>query len=322
MFYAGIDIGGTKCAVVIGEKKENSMKIHKKSCFLTRNDPPEQILDQLKNALYCLLEELSLPVCDLSGIGISCGGPLDSKNGIILSPPNLPLWDNVAVVDYFKKEFHIHTYLQNDANACAVAEWKYGAGQQYSNIIFMTFGTGLGAGLILDGKLYTGANDMAGEVGHIRITDTGPIGYGKSGSLEGYCSGSGIAQIGRMFIEEELKKGHTPELLLAAGSLDSVDAKIIADLADKGDALCRKVYALSGEKLGLGLSLLIDIINPEIIIIGSIFTRSYHLLWESAKKIIIREAISHNRKACKIVKSALKEQVGDMAALSIATGEF
>ena len=130
---------------------------------------------------------------DISAIGISCGGPLNSKKGVILSPPNLPGWDNIEIVNIIKDRLDVPAKLQNDANACALAEWKYGAGRGSNNMIFLTFGTGFGAGLILDGRLYNGVNCMSGEIGHVRLTEYGPVGYGKAGSCEGYCSGGGIA---------------------------------------------------------------------------------------------------------------------------------
>ena len=137
---------------------------------------------------------------NLKRIGISCGGPLDSKKGIIFSPPNLPGWDNVPITRILSDEFGVETALQNDANACALAEWLMGAERGHSNMIFLTFGTGMGAGLILNGRLYSGTNDLGGEVGHIRLAKTGPVGFGKAGSFEGFCSGGGIAQLAKSIV--------------------------------------------------------------------------------------------------------------------------
>lgn len=120
-------------------------------------------------------------------VGISCGGPLNSTAGIIEGPPNLPGWNNVKIADILTSHYGVFASLQNDANACAVAEWKFGAGKGAQNMIFLTFGTGLGAGLILNGRLYSGTNDNAGEIGHIRLEEFGPSGYGKSGSFEGFA---------------------------------------------------------------------------------------------------------------------------------------
>ena len=181
--FAGIDIGGTKCAVVLGRMQESGICILQKEKFPTLTNEPDKMLAILRDSLERLLQTENLSGNELDGIGISCGGPLNSQTGRILSPPNLPEWRDVAIVDYFKREFGVPTVLQNDANACAVAEWKFGAGVGTQNMIFLTFGTGFGAGLILNGQLYCGACDMAGEIGHVRIAENGPIGYGKHGLL-------------------------------------------------------------------------------------------------------------------------------------------
>ena len=174
--YIGLDIGGTKCAATLGTFDSEKPTILDKKYFLTEKRLPSEVL-----GIFSEFIEEKLKDYEIKGIGISCGGPLSSAKGVIMKPPSLPLWDNIEIVKYFKDKFSIDTYLQNDANACGVAEWKFGAGKGYDNVVFLTFGTGFGAGLILNGKLYSGANDNAGEIGHIRLTDDGPIGYYKAG---------------------------------------------------------------------------------------------------------------------------------------------
>ena len=141
----------------------------------------------------------------------------------------MPDWDNIPIVEIIKNHFGCPVHLQNDANACAVAEWKFGAGRGKNNVVFLTFGTGLGAGLILDGKLYRGASNMAGEAGHIRLASFGPVGYGKAGSFEGFCSGGGIAQLGRMYAQEKLQMGKRVSFCGSISELDSITAKSIAE---------------------------------------------------------------------------------------------
>jgi glucokinase len=249
-------------------------------------------------------------------VGISCGGPLDSIRGVIMSPPNLPGWDNIEIVRLTGERFNSPVHLQNDANACAVAEWKFGAGRGFSNIAFLTFGTGLGAGLILNGRLYDGTNGNAGELGHIRLEKDGPIGFGKAGSFEGFCSGGGIAKLGCTFANEAIKNGVTP--LYASLGIDGITAKSIAQAAIAGDETAIKVYNTSGRYLGRGLSILIDILNPERIIIGGVFMRSHKLLWESAEEELKKETLSCSLDVCKVVPSELGENIGDYAALATA----
>jgi glucokinase len=251
-------------------------------------------------------------------IGISCGGPLDQEKGIILSPPNLPGWDEIHITEYFTERTGIPAYLCNDANAGALAEWKYGAGKGCKDLVFITFGTGIGSGLILDGRLYNGASGQAGEIGHIRLADYGPPGYGKLGSLEGFCSGGGIAKLARSMVEAELQQGRAPVFCPSSGELAGLTAKTVGDAAEQGDPLARRIYEEVGKKLGLGLSVLIDVLNPEIIVIGSIFTRSRDLLWPAARDVIEREALPLARRACRVEPGMLGDAIGDYAALAAA----
>ena len=196
-YIIGFDVGGTKCAVTLGKTNgTNAPAILDKLQFPTESDKPYRVLERFMTELDAMLKKAKLGYIDIVGIGISCGGPLSSEKGVIMCPPNLPKWDNIEICDYFCSKTGIPCHLQNDANASAVAEWKYGAGKGLKNMVFLTFGTGLGAGLILDGKLYRGTNDNAGEIGHVRLEQSGPVGYGKAGSCEGFCSGGGIAQMG------------------------------------------------------------------------------------------------------------------------------
>ena len=148
----GIDIGGTKCALSVGECTTDSVKILHREEFPTKGLSWQEVLREFNNRIIELSNNRIVDA-EIANIGISCGGPLDSKTGVIMSPPNLPGWDNVPVVKFFTDRFGVPVHLQNDANACAYAEWKFGAGRGTKSMVFMTFGTGLGAGLVLDGKL-------------------------------------------------------------------------------------------------------------------------------------------------------------------------
>ena len=316
----GIDIGGTKCAVILGAETIEGIDIIDRISFPTVNEKGyEGTIDKIFLEISKIITAHNINISDVASIGISCGGPLDSKRGIIMSPPNLPGWDNIKIVDIFEKHFGIKTKIQNDANACALAEWRYGAGKGFKNVIFLTFGTGLGAGLILDGKLYSGTNDMAGEIGHIRLDNNGPVGYGKAGSFEGFCSGGGIAILAKTRVLEKLQMGEKVSFCQSIDKLDYINAKVVADAAEKGDATAIEIYKESGSYLGSGLAILIDILNPEIIIIGSIFARSKDLLWPYAKEVIEKESLLYSRNVCKIVPAILGEKIGDYAALAIAS---
>ncbi len=308
-YYLGMDIGGTKCAVVISE--ENANKITDKIRFETDVKRGwKAIVDELISSSRKLLERNGISCENVVACGVSCGGPLNCDTGVIMCPPNLPDWDNVPLADIVKNELGIPCKVRNDADACALAEWQFGAGKGTKNMIFLTFGTGMGAGLILDGRLYSGTNGTAGEVGHIRLDSQGPEGYGKFGSFEGFCSGGGIARMGKDMLE--IYNGSTiiPR--------DNVTAKTIAEAAANGDRLANAIYKRCGEKLGLGLSILIDILNPERIVIGSIFQRSGHLLVDSMNNVIKNEALSVSAECCEIVPALLGDEIGDFAAIGVA----
>lgn len=295
MYILGIDIGGTKCAAITAEYTDGNITLIKKEkCSTDLEISPEGMIERLFLLADSILDKA--PDC----IGISCGGPLDSKKGIIMGPPNLPGWDNVEIVKLFEERYGVTTRLQNDANACALAEWKFGAGKNCENMIFLTFGTGLGAGLILGGKLYCGTNGNAGELGHIRLDKFGPVGYGKAGSFEGFCSGGGIAQLGYIKALEKVQSGVYPAYFKKGMTADDITAKSVAEAADSGDKTAVEVYGICGEYLGRGLSVLIDILNPQVIVIGSIFTRSEHLLAENMKKMIEKETLPISAECCRI----------------------
>lgn len=313
MYILGFDIGGTKCAVITAQWDDNNITILQKEKIPTDLLIfPEEMVKKLISLADNILEKKP------DAIGISCGGPLDSRRGVILGPPNLPGWDNVEIVKQIHEHYRVPVKLQNDANACAVAEWKFGAGKGCRNMVFLTFGTGLGAGLILDGKLYEGANGNAGEVGHIRFARFGPVGFGKSGSFEGFCSGGGIAQLGYTMALEKVQQGICPAYFQKRMSPEDVTAKTVADAARAGDATALDVYRICGTYLGRGLSIIIDILNPELIVIGSVFTRSRDLLWETTKREIEKEALQPSANCCEVATAALGEQIGDYASIAVA----
>lgn len=315
--YLGLDIGGTKCSVVAGDA---SFSILKKVSFDTNTARGWQsILTEFKEHIRKLLDEYNL--FNLKRIGISCGGPLDSKEGIIYSPPNLPGWDNVPITRILNDEFGVEAMLQNDANACALAEWLMGAGKGTSNMIFLTFGTGMGAGLILNGRLYSGTNDLAGEVGHIRLAKTGPVGYGKEGSFEGFCSGGGIARLARTLVTEKLNNNQVVNFCPSLEKVQDIDTKMVALAASAGDLVANEIIGISAEYLGQALSVLVDILNPECIVIGSIYARNEMLFKPLIEKVLRQEALPGAVEVCRIVPAGLGESIGDFAALCVAIYE-
>ena len=316
-YYIGIDIGGTKCAIVVGDKDFN---IYRKVQFETKTERGySAILDEFHKHIQTLFIDFSKE--KLKRIGISCGGPLDSKKGMIYSPPNLPGWDNVPIVEIFSKKYGVPAAVQNDANACALAEWLMGAGKGTNNMIFLTFGTGMGSGLILNGRLYAGTNDLGGEVGHIRLAKNGPVGFGKAGSFEGFCSGGGIAQVAETIVSEKLESGEKIAFCPDTESAKKLTAKTVAEAAVAGDKTALEIIQVSAEYLGRGLAVLIDILNPECIVIGSIYSRNEMLFKPHVDRILAEEAIPSAVEVCQIKPALLGESIGDFAALCVALYE-
>ncbi len=313
----GFDIGGTKCAVAVGNHENGALTVVEKRILPTR-EPAAEMISALFDTAAGILEANGISADRLEGIGISCGGPLNSSKGVIMSPPNLPGWDNIPIVEMVEGRFGKKALLQNDANACAVAEWRYGAGRGYNNVVFLTFGTGMGAGLILNGNLYTGNEDCAGEVGHIRLAGSGPVGFGKAGSFEGFCSGGGIAQLGQAKARELINSGSACSFCKTGDDLLQISARSIAEAALAGDDAAIGIYTTCAHYLGRGLSVIIDILNPELIILGGIYLRAQALIEPEMRAVLEKEALPAAYSACRIVPAGLGESIGDIAALSLA----
>lgn len=320
MNIAGIDIGGTKCAVILGQvDNEGQPSVIGKTVIQTKDYPdPYQMIERMQQDFENLIAFHEIDIQTIASIGISCGGPLDSVKGVILSPPNLPGWDEVPIINLFEQKYGIPTSVQNDANACALVEWLMGAGRGTSNMIFLTFGTGMGAGLILNGKLYSGTNDLGGEVGHIRLAKTGPIGFGKAGSFEGFCSGGGIAQLAKSIVTAKLKNNQHVGFCPSPEIIPKIDSKMVALAAQAGDPVANKIIRISAGYLGQALAILIDILNPECIVIGSIYSRNEMLFKPLIEKVLQQEAISSALQVCKIKPAELGDSIGDFAALCVA----
>ena len=255
----GIDVGGTKTAVVLSHQPP---EVVARAEFATRPAKgPQPALNLIKKTIHDLLSEKGLDVSTILRLGVSCGGPLDRLRGIIQSPPNLPTWEDVPLKAILEEEFKVECLVENDANAGAVAEHRFGAGKGCQNMVFLTMGTGLGAGIITDGRLYRGTNDLAGEVGHLRLTRTGPIGHNKAGSAEGWASGGGMAQLAAQSVAAAQKKGRKSLLAEHVRSGKPITAREVGAAAQKGDAVALDIVRSTGERLGEVLAILVDVLN-------------------------------------------------------------
>jgi glucokinase len=305
--WAGVDIGGTKTAVVLSSELPEALC---RAEFLTRPaEGPQPAMDMIIKSLRELLGSGRL-----RGIGVSCGGPLDSTAGIVQAPPNLSTWVDVPVTEILRRKFGVPCALENDANAGAMAEHRFGAGKGTRNMIFLTMGTGLGAGIIVDGRLYRGSCDAAGEIGHVRLTRSGPVGYYKAGSVEGWASGGGLGQVATAAVARARQRGEATMLPI------SPTAKDVAEAARAGDVLAKKLIRSTGKRLGEALAILVDILNPERIVIGGLAMRFGDDLLKPARSVLHHEALPGSAAVCEVVPALLNERIGDIAALCVAMG--
>ncbi len=306
--FVGVDVGGTKTAVILSERPPEALA---RIEFATLPDQgPERALQLIVESARRLLAQHGLGV---KAVGVSCGSPLDRVKGIIQAPPNLATWVDVPIRSLLEEAFDAPCQVENDANAGAVAEHRFGAGVGTDHMVFLTLGTGLGAGIIANGSLYLGAGGDAGEIGHVRLSPTGPVGYHKAGSIEGWSSGGGIAQLAARVLA---RRGRSSRL----HAVENVTARDVGIAAQAGDAVARSILRRSGERLGQTLAMLIDVLNPQRIVLGGLAWRMGEPFMAPMRRVMEREALPQTLRACEVVPAALGEKIGDVAAMCVAMG--
>lgn len=290
----GIAIGGTRCRLGLGRIIDGRPVLTDRVAFATTGGWRAVVADLIREALGLLRRQ----DCDRpTAIGVTCGGPLDARTGRVLGPPNLPGWDDVPLSAMLGEALDAPSHLENDADAAALAEWRWGAGRGCRSLAFLTCGTGLGAGLILDGRLWRGASNRAGEIGHCRLSEEGPMGYGKAGSAEGWASGGGLGR--------------------AAGDRFADAAAVFAADAT-GDDEARRLVDGFARGLGRSLALISDLCDVERIIIGAIFARNEARLRPLVEAMWRAEALPGIDARCRIVTPAFAEDLSEVAALAVA----
>ncbi len=295
----GFDIGGTKTAAVIGTITGEILA--RAETLTPAAEPFEAALHKMVMLADQLLASEKLQP---QAISAAVGGPLDIERGIIFSPPHLPTWVNAPLKDRLVEHYRLPVFIEHDGNAGALAEWYFGAGRGTQNMIYLTAGTGLGAGVILNGRIYRGSTDTAGEIGHIRIAEDGPLEYGKAGSWEGYCSGAGLVKLAHL-----RQPQRWPE---------NTATRDIVGLALAGDADAVVLIKEMGTWLGKGLALLVDILNPQAIVVGTLGVVLGELLLSPARAVIQQEALPVAAHACRVVPAELGDRLSSLSALIAA----
>ncbi|MCL2662577.1 MAG: ROK family protein [Oscillospiraceae bacterium] len=317
-YILGLDIEGIDCAVILAAVHDEIDVLKRVSIETLADRGFEQIWERLCEVIDEVLDDMDGLPGFLDSIGVSCAGPLDSKKGVVLCPDNLPGWVNIPIVKKLEDRYGVPAFLQNDSNAYALVEWAIGAGNGCRNMLYITMGTGFGCGVIANGQLITGANDMCGEVGHIRLADDGPVGFGKAGSIEGLCSGIGISQLIASETRKLIECDVIPGWVRDDVPKERYNVKMLMQYAENGDPDAIKIWSLIGGNLGRALALLIDAFNPERIVIGNIFVRAEKFLRPEMERLLAEEAIGFSLNACKIVPASTGERLGDFASIMTA----
>ncbi len=313
-YILGIDIGGTKLAVVAADSK--GKLLHKIKQPTEAHKGPQAVVDKIINLAHQLLEQTNLSLSEVACIGVSCPGPVDLETGIISSPPNLPDWGEVPLKEILQKEFGILAKFENDANAAALAELMFGAGVGYKNMVYLTMSTGIGGGIIIDGKLYRGTHNSAGEVGHQILIPDGPLcGCGRQGCLEALCSGTAIS---RTMHEEAKRHPESLMLKLADGQIEKLAPPILIKAAQAGDETALNIWAQVGYHLGWGLANLANILDPEIFILGTIAIKAGELFLAPARDALAKYIFNRNIPLPALVPAKLGDEIGDYGAIAIA----
>lgn len=302
-YILGLDIGGTKTALVLGTL--NAQVVRREEFKTPVALPFQQAMAVIERAITefladCRRADLEMP----RAISIAVGGPLDIEKGILYSPPHLATWGEAPLKQQLQERLALPVFVEHDGNAGALAEFYFGAGQGVRNLIFLTMGTGLGAGLILNGAIYHGATDAAGEVGHIRMSEEGPEEYGKTGSWEAFASGAGIAKLAHWrnpaWFSENITTGEIVQRALA------------------GEPAALEIIREVGEWLGKGLALLVDLLNPQLIIIGTLGIVLGDLVLEPARQVLQREALPISSRTCRVIPAGLGNALMDIGCLMAA----
>lgn len=304
----GIDVGGTNVKIAL---VDNKGKIIYSNSIPTRAEMGyEYTINNMKEAITELIKETKSDPKNIESIGFGFPGQIDYQKGIVRLAPNIPGWVNVQIAEIMEKEFGIPTRVDNDVRCAALGELNYGAGQGCDNLICITVGTGIGSGLVINGKLVRGASNAAGEIGHIKLDmNGGPLcGCGDRGCLEAFASGPSIVALA----EEYIKGGKSTKYRELANP--DITPYIVSEAAKQGDPVAKRIFTIVGEYIGIGLASVVNLLNPEKIIIGGGVAAAGDLLLTPIKESLIKRAMPIAGSAVEIVPAQLGNSAGVIGA--------
>lgn len=315
-YVIGVDLGGTNI-VAAALPEDGSQTFAFRSELTQAYQGADAVVDKIVGMIEGVISDTIAATgatrADFVGVGVGAPGPLDRERGIVITTPNLG-WTNFPLRDVIAKRVGLHATLDNDANCATLGEWWLGAAAGGRNVVGMTIGTGIGGGLILDGELYHGSADVAGEIGHMTIDITGRrCKCGNYGCLEAYAAGPSIAERAR-----EALGGDTESLLhsLVGGELDRLTAAIVYEAAHKGDDLSLEVVRETARLLGAGIANLLNIFNPDVVVIAGGVTQAGDPLFDPLRKEVRKRAFRPAVESCRIVPGSLPGTAGIVGAVA------
>jgi glucokinase len=311
-----IDLGGSK--IVTALVSPEGEIIAREYVLTLAEEGAEAIVHRIQATIDSVLSKANMPLSSLSTIVIAAAGAINSEEGIVTDSPNLPGWHNIPLREMVKKETGLETFLINDASAAALGEHCFGAGRGINNLIYITVSTGIGGGIIIDGKLYTGASGSAGEIGHMTIDINGThCNCGNIGCLELLASGKAVARAAQKAIAEGTK---TIILEIAEGEPQNITAQTVSAAAHKGDELASAIISKAATYLGVGMVNLVNIFNPEMIIIGGGLSKTGDMLLDTARKVVAERAFYLPAQQVRIVPSQLGDNAAVLGAAALVQG--
>lgn len=315
MHLIGVDIGGTKICVCLGNR-EGAIYASKRIATQALKGAEKGLLE-IERLILELLQEKKIDLKEVEAIGISSAGPICSKEGKLLKPPNLPGWENAPLVSFFQKKFHKPVRMNNDANAAALAESRFGSSKGVSNLVYLTCSTGMGGGAIVNGALVQGVSDTAAEVGHYVLDIHGPqCPCGQRGCFETFCGGAALSR--KMKAEIQKKGIHTEILAEAKGDIDQIDVGCLIRAVQKKDSYALEIWDEFILRLAQGIGTVLMNFNPEVVILGTIAIHSGELLLNPLRKRLPQFAWKENIQACRIEASSLGDRISELSGLALA----
>jgi len=306
----GVDLGGTKIAA--GVVTAAGQILARARAATRAAEGPAGVIGRMVGLIAALRQQAP----QATAVGVCSPGPVSARQGAVIQPPNLPGWDYVPLRAILSEQIGLPVALDHDCRAAALAEHHWGAGRGVGDMIYVTVSTGVGSGILLDGELWAGASESAGEIGHCTIDQNGPVcGCGRRGCVEAFASGTAIARRAR----ELLDQGRQSRILeLAGGQIAAVTARQVTEAALAGDALGVELLAEAGRALGIGFAILANVVNPRLIVVGGSLVKAGDLLLEPARAALRTWSVPAAAEALEVTPARLGDDVGILGAALLA----